>query len=147
MTEPGDGVSLEEITAALRADSADVALYARVLTESLGDALPGGCVEVGVDHLGHVRAADPLHGLDLTGEPPTRRRVARNRGTQDLERDRPVPAVAGQEHDTHAALAYPVEQAVFPEPVRRQVLIVHGISQITEPPSVSPPGSASPPPG
>jgi hypothetical protein len=33
MTEPGDGLSLEEITAALRADSADVALYARVLTE------------------------------------------------------------------------------------------------------------------
>jgi hypothetical protein len=46
MTEPGDGLSLEEITAALRADSADVALYARVLTESLGDALPPGCVEV-----------------------------------------------------------------------------------------------------
>jgi hypothetical protein len=46
MTEPGDGLSLEEITAALRADSADVALYARVLTESLGDALPAGCVEV-----------------------------------------------------------------------------------------------------
>jgi hypothetical protein len=46
MTEPGDGLSLEEITAALRADSADVALYARVLTESLRDALPAGCVEV-----------------------------------------------------------------------------------------------------
>src|SRR5262249_60729306 len=45
MTEPG-GLSLEMITAALRADSADVALYARVLTESLGDALPEGCVEV-----------------------------------------------------------------------------------------------------
>ena len=46
MTEPGGGPSLEEITAALRADSADVTLYARVLTESLGDALPAGCVEV-----------------------------------------------------------------------------------------------------
>jgi hypothetical protein len=46
MTEPGGSPSLEEITAALRADSADVALYARVLTESLGDALPAGCVEV-----------------------------------------------------------------------------------------------------
>jgi len=46
MTEPGDGLSLEEITAALRADSADVALYARVLSESLGDALPPGCVAV-----------------------------------------------------------------------------------------------------
>jgi hypothetical protein len=46
MTEPAGGLSLEMITAALRADSADVALYARVLTESLGDALPAGCVEV-----------------------------------------------------------------------------------------------------
>ena len=49
MTDPGDGLSLEEITAALRADSADVALYARVLTESLGDALPAGCVVVDRD--------------------------------------------------------------------------------------------------
>jgi hypothetical protein len=46
MTEPAGGPSLEMITAALRADSADVAVYARVLTESLGDALPQGCVEV-----------------------------------------------------------------------------------------------------
>jgi hypothetical protein len=46
MTEPAGGPSLEMITAALRADSADVALYARVLTESLGAALPEGCVEV-----------------------------------------------------------------------------------------------------
>jgi len=49
MTEPGEALSLEEITAALRADSADVALYARVLTESLGDALPAGCVVVDRD--------------------------------------------------------------------------------------------------
>jgi hypothetical protein len=46
MTEPDGAPSLEMITAALRADSADVALYARVLTESLGDALPEGCVAV-----------------------------------------------------------------------------------------------------
>ena len=46
MTEPDGGLSLEMITAALRADSADVAVYARVLTESLGEALPQGCVEV-----------------------------------------------------------------------------------------------------
>ena len=46
MTEADGAPSLEMITAALRADSADVALYARVLTESLGDALPEGCVEV-----------------------------------------------------------------------------------------------------
>jgi len=46
MTEPGDDLSLEMITAALRADSADIAVYARVLTESLGDALPPDCVTI-----------------------------------------------------------------------------------------------------
>jgi len=42
---PG-GPSLDMVTAALRADSADVSLYARVLTESLGDSLPPGWVTV-----------------------------------------------------------------------------------------------------
>ena len=52
MTDPDDrageagGPSLDMVTAALRADSADVAIYARVLTESLGQALPPGCVTV-----------------------------------------------------------------------------------------------------
>jgi hypothetical protein len=41
-----DGPSLDMVTAALRADSADVAIYAQVLTESLGEALPPGCVTV-----------------------------------------------------------------------------------------------------
>jgi hypothetical protein len=58
MTEPGDGLSLEEITAALRADSTDVAIYARVLSESLGDALPEGCVVVDRDRT----MSDRLHG-------------------------------------------------------------------------------------
>jgi hypothetical protein len=58
MTEPGGEPTLEEITAALRADSADVALYARVLTESLGDALPDGCVVVDRDR----SMSDRLHG-------------------------------------------------------------------------------------
>lgn len=39
-------MSLEMVAAALRADSADVAVYARVLTESLGGALPADCVQV-----------------------------------------------------------------------------------------------------
>jgi hypothetical protein len=46
MSEPADDLSLEMVTAALRADSADVAIYARVLTESLSDALPPGCVTI-----------------------------------------------------------------------------------------------------
>ena len=46
MTEPGDavqgddGLSLDMVAAALRADSSDIAIYAKVLTESLGDSLP-----------------------------------------------------------------------------------------------------------
>jgi hypothetical protein len=44
MTEPDGDLSLEMVSAALRADSADVAIYARVLTESLGEAMPPGCV-------------------------------------------------------------------------------------------------------
>jgi hypothetical protein len=44
--QPGDDLSLEMVTAALRADSSDIAIYARVLTESLGDSLPPGCVNV-----------------------------------------------------------------------------------------------------
>jgi len=46
MTDAGDSPSLEMVTAALRADSSDIAIYARVLTESLGDSLPPGCVSV-----------------------------------------------------------------------------------------------------
>ena len=43
------GPSLDMVTAALRADSADLAIYARVLTESLGEALPPDCVTVDRD--------------------------------------------------------------------------------------------------
>ena len=46
MTEPGDALSFDLVAAALRSDSADVAIYARVLTDSLGDALPPGVVTV-----------------------------------------------------------------------------------------------------
>ena len=50
LSPPEDpGVNLDMVTAALRADSADVAVYARVLTESLSEALPPGTVEVDRD--------------------------------------------------------------------------------------------------
>ncbi|HCU93146.1 MAG TPA: hypothetical protein DHU96_10595 [Actinobacteria bacterium] len=58
MTEPGDSLSLDMVTAALRADSADAAIYARVLTESLGDALPPGYVTI--DRVRTV--SDRVHG-------------------------------------------------------------------------------------
>ena len=46
MTEHDDALSLDMVTAALRADSTDVAIYARVLVQSLGEALPADCVSV-----------------------------------------------------------------------------------------------------
>ena len=48
MTEqqPDDDLSLEMVTAALRMDSADVAVYARVLSKSLSEALPPEYVTV-----------------------------------------------------------------------------------------------------
>jgi hypothetical protein len=48
-TDPADSPSLDMVTAALRADSSDIAIYARVLTESLGDALPPNCVTIDRD--------------------------------------------------------------------------------------------------
>jgi hypothetical protein len=49
MTEQDDALSLDMVTAALRADSTDVAIYARVLTQSLGEALPADYVTVDRD--------------------------------------------------------------------------------------------------
>jgi hypothetical protein len=46
MTSPDDALSLEMVAAALRADNADAAVYARVLANSLSEALPPGYVTV-----------------------------------------------------------------------------------------------------
>jgi hypothetical protein len=46
VTDPDDALSLEMVTAALRMDSADVAVYARVLSKSLSEALPPDYVTV-----------------------------------------------------------------------------------------------------
>ena len=44
---PGEGdLDLDMLMAALRADSTDVNIYAQVLTQSLSEALPPGCVTV-----------------------------------------------------------------------------------------------------
>jgi len=50
--------SLDMVTAALRADSADVVIYARVLTKSLGEALPAEWVTVDWDR----SMSDRMHG-------------------------------------------------------------------------------------
>jgi hypothetical protein len=50
MTEAGDStqdsLSLDMLMAALRADTSDLTIYARVLTESLGESLPPGTVDI-----------------------------------------------------------------------------------------------------
>jgi hypothetical protein len=53
-----DGPSLDMVTAALRADSADVAIYTRVLTKSLSEALPPEWVTVDWDR----SMSDRMHG-------------------------------------------------------------------------------------
>jgi hypothetical protein len=59
MTEhDDDALSLDMVTAALRADSTDVAIYARVLTQSLGEALPPDVVTVDRQQ----SMSDRLHG-------------------------------------------------------------------------------------
>ena len=58
MMEPTGSPSLDMVTAALRADSSDIAIYARVLTESLGDALPAGWVTIDRDR----SASDRMRG-------------------------------------------------------------------------------------
>ncbi len=56
--DPAGSPSLDMVTAALRADSSDIAIYARVLTESLGDSLPPNCVTVDRDR----SASDRMKG-------------------------------------------------------------------------------------
>lgn len=84
MMEPTGSPSLDMVTAALRADSSDIAIYARVLTESLGDALPASCVTVDRDRSVSdrmkgrpgtvtkitIRLGDQVMTLRLTGGAP-----------------------------------------------------------------------------
>lgn len=58
MTEPDDNPSLEMVAAALRVDSADAAVYARVLTKSLSEALPQDYVTVERER----SMSDRMHG-------------------------------------------------------------------------------------
>lgn len=58
MTEPDESLSLEMVTAALRMDSADVAVYARVLVQSLSEALPADYMTVERER----SMSDRMHG-------------------------------------------------------------------------------------
>jgi hypothetical protein len=83
-TEPAGSPSLDMVTAALRADSSDIAIYARVLTDSLGEALPPDYVTVDRDRSVSdrmkgrpgtvrkltIRLGDQVMTLQLTGGRP-----------------------------------------------------------------------------
>jgi hypothetical protein len=58
VTEPDDSLSLEMLTSALRMDSQDAAVYARVLTKSLSEALPPDYVAVERER----SMSDRMHG-------------------------------------------------------------------------------------
>lgn len=82
--EPAGGPPLDMVTAALRADSSDIAIYATVLTESLGESLPPDTIQVDRDRSvsdrmkgrpGRVtkitiRLGDQVMTLRLTGGAP-----------------------------------------------------------------------------
>ena len=77
--EPGD--DLELLAASLRADAADAATYARVLTETLGEALPAGMVQVERERsLGDRLARRPGHVLAVTVTGRDRELVLRETG-------------------------------------------------------------------
>jgi hypothetical protein len=70
-----DALSLDMVTAALRADSTDVGIYARVLTQSLGEALPSEFVTVERDRTMSDR---------MRGRPGEISRVAVQLGDQQM---------------------------------------------------------------
>jgi hypothetical protein len=89
MMEPAENTagspSLDMVTAALRADSSDIAIYAKVLTESLGDSLPPDCISVDRDRSVSDR---------MKGRPGTVRKITIRLGDQvmTLGLDRGAPA-------------------------------------------------------
>ena len=73
MTEPAD---IDLLAASLRADAGDLDIYARVLTDSLSDALPEGMVEIERDQSLRDR---------LAGRPGTVERIRVLLGETSLE--------------------------------------------------------------
>jgi len=131
--EPGDSLSLDMVTAALRADSADVAVYARVLTESLGDALPPGWVTIDRDRSVSdrmrgrpgqvskitVRMGDRVMTLGVQRGAPVAEICREVRGVV-LSRQ-PVPVGAWAEELARALVAHAEENAQTAQALRRLV--------------------------
>ena len=133
MTDPGDGLSLDMVTAALRADSADVAIYARVLTESLGDALPAGWVTVDRKRTGSdrmrgrpgqvskvtVRMGERVMTLSVETGAPVAEICREVRGVV-LSRQ-PVPVAAWAEELARALVAHAEQNAETAQALRKLV--------------------------
>jgi hypothetical protein len=133
VTDPGDGLSLDMVTAALRADSADVAIYARVLTESLGDALPAGWVTVDRKRTGSdrmrgrpgqvskitVRMGERVMTLSVETGAPVAEICREVRGVV-LSRQ-PVPVAAWAEELARALVAHAEQNAETAQALRKLV--------------------------
>jgi hypothetical protein len=133
VTDPGDGLSLDMVTAALRADSADVAIYARVLTESLGDALPAGWVTVDRKRTGSdrmrgrpgqvskitVRMGERVMTLSVERGAPVAEICREVRGVV-LSRQ-PVPVAAWAEELARALVAHAEQNAETAQALRKLV--------------------------
>jgi hypothetical protein len=131
--EPAGGPSLDMVTAALRADSSDIAIYATVLTESLGEALPPDTVQVERDRSvsdrmkgrpGRVtkitiRLGDQVLTLRLTGGAPVAEVCREVRGVVLSRQTVPVGQWAAEL--AKALVSHAEQNAVTAEALRRLV--------------------------
>lgn len=134
MTEPDDALSLEMVTAALRADSTDMAVYAAVLTKSLSEALPPEYVTVerkqtmsdrmrgrpGEISKVAVKLGDQVMTLAVHGGKPSAEICKEVRGVV-LSRQ-PVPVGQWASTLASALVAYAESNAAAAEALRRLVL-------------------------
>lgn len=131
--EPADGPSLDMVTAALRADSSDIAIYAMVLTESLGESLPPETVQVERDRSVSdrmkgrpgrvtkitVRLGDQVLALRLTGAAPVAEVCREVRGVVLSRQTVPVGQWAAEL--AKALVSHAEQNAVTAEALRRLV--------------------------
>jgi hypothetical protein len=131
--EPAGGPSLDMVTAALRADSSDIAIYATVLTESLGESLPPDTVQVERDRSvsdrmkgrpGRVtkitiRLGDQVLTLRLTGGAPVAEVCREVRGVVLSRQSVPVGQWATEL--AKALVSHAEQNAVTADALRRLV--------------------------
>jgi hypothetical protein len=132
--EPAESPSLDMLTAALRADSSDISIYANVLTESLGEALPPSCVVVerkqsmsdrmkgrpGTVTKITVRLGDQVMSLEVVRGAPVAEISKEVRGV--ILSRQPVPIGQWAQALARALMSYAEENAATAEALRRLVM-------------------------